>query len=505
MYFTVSFTQTKSSNADTAIVCIFEENTLSASAKEFDKKFDGAMEDYLNNQNSFNGKEGQTLAMPVTSASGYNRIFLLGLGDPSKIDTLKCETIGGKLADKSKEFSIKDIHLYIDNDDIEKNIGCDEIAAHIINGFHLKSYQFKKYKTEKEEESETTEINSLTLISDAYKEAKKLYEDLYAVTQGTYLARDLVNEPPNELYPESFAQIIKNELKPLGVEIEVIDEKKMEKMGFHAHLAVGMGSARKPRVVVMKWNGDGDKKPLAFVGKGITFDTGGINLKPSGGLEEMKLDMGGAASVVGLLKAVALRKAKANVIGIVALAENMPSSNAYRPSDVIQSLSGKTIEVSNTDAEGRLVLADSITYLQKTYNPEFIIDLATLTGAMMVALGFDYCGTFVNNDDLWKKMQKAGTKTGEQLWRMPLDEAYRKEMDSTIADIKTLGTSGRYAGACTAAGFLERFIENDLPWSHMDIAGVAWIKKDRPTCPKPGTGFGVRVLNSLIQDNYEAQ
>jgi leucyl aminopeptidase len=504
MPFTVNFNQTKTTNADTAIICIYENNILSASAKEFDKKFDGAMEDYLSNQDSFSGKEGQALAMPVTSASGYNRIILLGLGNPSKIETLNCEMIGGKLADKSKEFSIKDIHFFIDNDDIEKNIGCDEIAAHIINGFNLKSYKFNKYKTKTEDDSEKTELNSITVISEAHKEAKKLYQDLSAVAQGTFLARDLVNEPPNELYPESFAQIIKEELKPLGVEVEVIDEKKMEKMGFHAHLAVGMGSARKPRVVIMKWMGKEGDAPLAFVGKGITFDTGGINLKPSGGLEEMKLDMGGSASVVGLLKAVALRKAKANVIGIVGLAENMPSSNAYRPSDVIGSLAGKTIEVSNTDAEGRLVLADSITYIQKTYKPQFIIDLATLTGAMMVALGFDYCGTFVNDDGLWEKMEKAGVKTGEKLWRMPLDDAYRKEMDSQIADIKTLGTSGRYAGACTAAGFLERFVEDDLPWAHMDIAGVAWIKKDRPTCPKPGTGFGVRVLNDLIMDNYEA-
>ena len=287
----------------------------------------------------------------------------------------------------------------------------------------------------------------------------------------------------------------------------MFDEKKMHKLGFHAALAVGMGSARGPHIVIMKWNGSGNKfkegEPLAFVGKGVTFDTGGVNLKPSGGMEDMKLDMGGAAAVVGLMKSLALRKSKADVIGIVGLAENMPSHLAYRPSDVIDSLSGKTIEVMNTDAEGRLILADCLTYVQRTYKPKLAIDLATLTGAMMIALGYDYCGTFVNDNKLWEQLEAASKTSGEKLWRMPLDEAYKKDMVSKIGDVKSLGGMGRYAGACTAAGFLEHFIENDLPWAHMDIAGTAWIKADKPTCPKPGTGFGVRILDRFVAENFE--
>lgn len=503
MNFTVSFNKTAKDRADTAIVFVYQGNVLSASAKEFNSGADGDIEDYLRNQKSFSGKTGQTLAIPMASRNNYNRILLVGLGDPEAIDPLGCEVAGGKIQAALAACGASSVHIFVDSDEIKKNIGCDEIGAHIVNGIKLGSYKFEKYKTVKNEEDNLPKLASVQLVTEAAIEAEKLYKDLAAVADGTCFARDLVNEPPNELYPESFALMIKETLKPLGVEVEVFDDKKMERMGFHAHTAVGKGSARKPRVVVMRWNGERSDRPLAFVGKGVTFDTGGVNLKSSDGMGEMKLDMGGAAAVVGLMKALALRKSKAYVVGIVGLAENMPSSNAYRPSDVIKSLSGKTIEVSNTDAEGRLVLADALTYVQKTYNPQLVIDLATLTGAMMVALGYDYCGTFVNDDALWDKMDKAGQKTGEKLWRMPLDESYRKEMDSEIADIKTLGSSGRYAGACTAAGFLQSFIENDTPWAHMDIAGVAWIKKDRPTCPKPGTGFGVRVLDRMIADHYE--
>ena len=283
----------------------------------------------------------------------------------------------------------------------------------------------------------------------------------------------------------------------------------MAKLGMEAILAVGKGSERQPRMVIMHWNGLYGSKtkdkdaPFALVGKGVTFDTGGISIKPGANMDEMKMDMGGSAAVVGTMKSLALRKAKANVVGIVGLAENMPSHNAYRPGDIIGSLSGKTIEVLNTDAEGRLVLADCLTHIQQKFKPRAIIDLATLTGAMMVALGQEYCGTFVNNDDLWKDMETASAQTGEKLWRMPLDEVWKEAMVSNVADLQNLGKTGRYGGACTAAGFLEHFIENDTPWAHMDIAGTAWRKTDQPTVPKYGSGFGVRVLNQLIAENYE--
>jgi leucyl aminopeptidase len=286
--------------------------------------------------------------------------------------------------------------------------------------------------------------------------------------------------------------------------VEVLDEKKMAKLGFGAHLAVGMGSIRPPRVVIMRWNGTSKKsnKPLAFVGKGVTFDTGGISIKPAAGMEEMKMDMGGSAAVVGLIRALAQSKAKVDVVGIVGLAENMPSDRSYRPADIVTSLSGKTIEVLNTDAEGRLVLCDALTYVQKTYKPSMIIDLATLTGAIMVALGFEYAGAFVNDDKLWGQLEKASKATGEKLWRMPLDQAYRDEMTNNITDLKNLGNQGRYGGACSAAGFLEHFIEDGTPWAHLDIAATAWMKTEKATVPKGGTGFGVRLLYRLVLDNY---
>jgi len=278
-----------------------------------------------------------------------------------------------------------------------------------------------------------------------------------------YQARDLVNEPPNSIYPASYAKLIKKQLAPMGVEVEILNETKMKKLGFGALLSVGQGSARESQTVIMRWNGNktAKKAPIAFVGKGVTFDTGGISLKPGPDMDLMKMDMGGSATVVGTMKALAGRKAKVNAIGIVGLVENMPSSNAYRPGDIITSHAGKTIEILNTDAEGRLVLADILTYVQAKYKPEVIVDLATLTGAIMVALGFEYCGTFANDNDLWKQIENASQNTGEKFWRMPLDEAYRKEMESDIADLRNLGKTG-YGGACSAAGFLEHFINEGV-------------------------------------------
>lgn len=509
MTFTTAFTTAPKINADTAVILIEEGRPPGQAGQALDKKAGGIIDDILAHSKSFTGKAGQTLSVPVSSKSGYHRIILLGTGQAGKQDVGTIETAGGKLYTALSGAGGENIRIFVDNQETKAALPAAEKAACVLNGLFLASYKFEKYKTGagKDEDTPKARIQQVEVITQDAKEAERQYDRLHAAAKGTIWARDLVNEPPNMLYPDSFARMIKDELRPLGVEVEIFDEKKMEKLGFKAHLAVGMGSSRKPRVVVMRWNGADSKKknkPLAFVGKGVTFDTGGVNLKPSGGMEDMKLDMGGAAAVAGLMKTLALRKAKTDVIGIVGLAENMVSSTAYRPSDVIGSLSGKTIEVSNTDAEGRLVLADAMTYVQNTYKPELMVDLATLTGAMMIALGYEYCGTFVNDNDMWAHMEQAGQSTGEKLWRMPLDEAYRKEMDSAIADIKTLGSSGRYAGACTAAGFLERFVEKDVKWAHMDIAGVAWIKSDRPTCPKPGTGFGVRILDRVISDHYES-
>ncbi len=503
MTVSATFQKTPETKTDTVIVGIYKDNRLTPSAEALDKENGGLIQYSLKNQKKFMGKQGVTLSLALPQGGDYNRILLIGLGDPAKLDAGACETIGGKLYMALSSVGAVHATLLIDSDQARENCSAPAMAAHIVMGAKLRSYSFDRYKSKKDDEVEKFE--NIEVVTDEARQAHDLYETLDHVGEGMFLARDLVNDPPNELYPESFARIIKEELKPLGVDIEIFDDKKMEKLGFHAHLAVGMGSVRLPRVVIMRWNGADkkDSQPLAFVGKGVTFDTGGVNIKPTGGMEEMKLDMGGAAAVVGLMKSLALRKAAAHVVGIVGLAENMPSHMAYRPSDVLQSMSGKTVEVMNTDAEGRLVLADCLTYVQRTYTPRLVIDLATLTGAMMVALGTEYCGTFVNDNEMWEQMAVASKESGEKLWRMPLDEAFRKEMDSTIADIKTLGTSGRYAGACTAAGFLQRFIEGDTPWAHMDIAGTAWVKKDTAICPKPATGFGVRILDRFIANNYE--
>ena len=504
----VSFQKAPKGKADTAVVAVFKGGHLGAGALALDKSCGGLIGYHLKKQKKFGGKKGQVLALSAPKDSRYTRIVLLGMGNPAELDSAACEAAGGRLfASLSGAGGVKAVFL-LGGEKFGGKVKAEEAAAHLAMGLTLRSYSFDKYKTEKKQDGASAEKLSAVDFIGAPAAAAKIYAGLEKTAKGIFWARDLVNEPPNVLYPDSFAKRIQKELRPLGVEVEILDEKKMKKLGFNAHLAVGMGSVHKPRVVIMRWHGGGRKKgktmkaPLAFVGKGLTFDTGGVNIKPSGGMEEMKLDMGGAAAVVGLMKTLALRKSKAQVVGIAGLAENAVDGAAYRPSDILKSMSGKTVEVMNTDAEGRLVLIDCLTYVQRTYKPRLIIDLATLTGAMMVALGSEYCGTFVNDDKMWKQMKDASAVTGEKLWRMPLDEVFSKELDSSIADVRSLG-NGRNAGACIAAGFLERFIEGKTPWAHMDIAGTAWIRGDKPTCPKPATGFGVRVLDRFVADHYE--
>ncbi len=507
MTFSISFLKKENPKADTVVVGIFEKNKLSDAAKILDKNEKGLIQSCLNSHQNFNGKKAQTLSIPVNQKN-IKRIILLGLGNLQKLDAINIEELGGKLFKTLKANGAKNINIHIDEIKNETGASTAEMAAHIAYGLQLKSYSFDKYKTKKEDAEETPEIEEISIVTNAYTSAGKLYNNYKGVIKGVFLARDLVNEPPNTLHPESYTELIKKELKPLGVDVEILDEKKMRKLGFSALLAVGQGSIRESKTVIMRWNGGkktkkSDPAPIAFVGKGVTFDTGGISIKPSAEMDLMKMDMGGSATVVGLMKALASRKAKANVIGIVGLVENMPSDRAYRPGDVINSLSGKTIEVLNTDAEGRLVLADTLTYVQNTYKPEVIIDLATLTGAIMVALGFEYCGAFSNDDNLWKQLEQASKNTGEKFWRMPLDKAYRKEVESNIADLKNLGSLGRYGGACSAAGFLEHFINKGTKWAHIDIAGTAWWKSETPTTPKGGTGFGVRALDNLVTNHFE--
>lgn len=509
----INFSKNIPAKAKTIILPVYDGGSLGTAAKTKDKTIKGFITHALKNNSAFKGTLGQTLTLNMPEKSDETHIILLGLGKPEDLSELKCETAGGKLFVTLKALGCTEAALVLENDKALKNVKIEDLAAHIAAGLRLRSYNFGRYKSKKDTKNskdKKPELKTVTVVYEHAANAKVAYKDLDHTISGIFTARDLVNEPPNHLYPDAYAKFIKDELKPLGVQIEIIDEKKMAKLGMEAILAVGKGSERQPRMVIMRWNGHTKKsntyqKPIALVGKGVTFDTGGISIKPGAGMDEMKMDMGGSAAVVGAMKTLALRKAKANVVGIVGLAENMPSHNAYRPGDIIGSLSGKTIEILNTDAEGRLVLADCLTHVQQAYKPAAIIDLATLTGAMMVALGHEYCGTFVNNDDLWDQMANASKDTGEKLWRMPLDDFWSKDMVSNVADLQNLGKSGRYGGACSAASFLEHFIENDTPWAHMDIAGTAWRKSDQPTVPKYGSGFGVRVLNQLIADHYESK
>lgn len=371
------------------------------------------------------------------------------------------------------------------------------MIATIAAGVQLRCWKFDKYKTTKD----ALQVQEISFVCENPDAVASLYVELEHVVAGAHLARELVTEPANVVTPEVLAQY-SQELEQIGVEVSIFDEKQLEDLGMHALLGVGAGSAQPSKMVILRWSGlkDASQAPIAFVGKGITFDSGGISIKPAKNMDAMKGDMAGAAVVVGLMKTLALRKAKVNVVGALALAENMPSGTAQRPGDVVTSCSGQTIEVLNTDAEGRLVLADVLWHVQHNLKPKFIVDLATLTGAIVVALGNEYAGLFANDQTLLTQLQAVSAKTGEKLWHMPLDEVFDRDIDSTIADMRNIGSYG--AGSSTAAQFLQRFV-NKTPWAHLDIAGVAWSEKDKPLSFKGATAFGVRLLNQLVCDYYE--
>jgi leucyl aminopeptidase len=365
----------------------------------------------------------------------------------------------------------------------------------------LRAWRYDRYRTKLKDKQKPT-LNEVVVVGGD-RGAGKRYADRWApVAEGVALTRELVTEPPNVIYPETFVQRVRDSLKGTGVEIEVLDRVAMEKLGMGALLGVAQGSAREGRLLVLRWNGGRDGgQPVAFVGKGVTFDTGGISIKPAAGMEAMKWDMGGAGAVVGAMKALALRKAKANIVGICGLVENMPGGNAQRPGDVVTTLSGQTVEVINTDAEGRLVLADAVTYVQRNFKPGTIIDLATLTGAILISLGHEWAGLFSNNDELASQLQQVGEESGDRLWRMPLGESFDRLIDSPIADMKNVGP--REGGSITAAQFIQRFIEDGVRWAHVDMAGKAWTDKAGTTYDKGATGFGVRLLDEYVSDVLE--
>jgi leucyl aminopeptidase len=380
--------------------------------------------------------------------------------------------------------------------------GCTpEIAAHAALGMHLASYRFDKYRTRQKPEARAT-IGTATIVTDDTARAASAYEDMVGLAEGICLARDLVSEPANVLYPVEFARRIK-ELSHVGLSVEVLGEAEMEKLGMGALLGVGQGSARESQLAVIMWNGakDTSASPVAFVGKGVCFDTGGISIKPADDMEEMIIDMAGAAAVTGAMYALAARKAKVNAVGILGLVENMPDGAAQRPGDIVKTMSGQTVEVINTDAEGRLVLADALWYCQDRFKPRLMIDLATLTGAMITALGTDICGLFSNDDHLTTDLLSAASASNDRLWHMPLPQEYERALESRAADIKHVGD--KFGGAITAALFLKRFV-NDVPWAHLDVGLTVWKPKStNPTMPDGATGFGVRLLDRLVADFYE--
>jgi leucyl aminopeptidase len=374
-------------------------------------------------------------------------------------------------------------------------------AADLAQGMRLRAYAFDRYKTKRKDEERRAGVKASIAVADVVA-TRSAFAPRQAIADGVDMARDLVNEPANVLYPAEFARRT-GSLRKVGVNVEILDVRAMTKLGMGALLGVGQGSARDSRMVVMRWNG-GKKgeAPVAFVGKGVCFDTGGISIKPAAGMEDMKGDMAGAACVVGLMHALGARKAKVNAVGVIGIVENMPDGNAQRPGDIVTSMSGQTIEIINTDAEGRLVLADALWYTAKRFSPKFMVDLATLTGAIIVALGHENAGLFSNDDKLADRLIKAGQDTGEAVWRMPLAPEYDKQIDSKFADVKNTG-AGRWGGAITAAQFLQRFVADKTPWAHLDIAGTGFDSRQNDTNKSWGSGWGVRLLDRLVADHYE--
>jgi leucyl aminopeptidase len=446
--------------------------------------------------NQFKGKNGAALDILAPEGLKASRLIVVGVGklaDLKDNDFLKLGgTVAGKLGAGNGAVSIVA--------ELPSGAMKADQAAAVASGIRLRAYKFDRYKTKKKEGEEAALRADISIAVADVAAARKAFAPKAHVIEGVITARDLVNEPPNVLYPVEFARRA-SQLRKLGVGIDVLDVDAMKKLGMGALLGVAQGSARPGRTVIMRWNGGkrGDQ-PLAFVGKGVCFDTGGISIKPSGSMEDMKGDMGGAACVVGLMHALAARKAKVNAVGAIGLVENMPDGNAQRPGDIVTSMSGQTIEIINTDAEGRLVLADVLWYVTKKFKPKFMVDLATLTGAIMVALGTEYAGLFSNNDELAERLTKAGLATGERVWRMPLGPEYDKQIDSQFADMKNTGN--RHGGSITAAQFLQRFVDK-TPWAHLDIAGTAMGASKSEINQSWSSGFGVRLLDRLVADYYE--
>ena len=486
---TITFTNLAMPAKGVAVILMAEGAKIPAVANELNKS--GQLTRAIK-IGDFTGKHLTSVNI-VAPDQNLERVVLVGCGELDDKDEDGWLRVGGKikgLCPKAGQISI------IAQSDSVKTYSAENLAL-VAMGAKLRSYNFDEYKTVDKKASAAT---SISIASEIAAAARKKWKELDGLSDGVIIARDLVNQPANKLGALEFTRKAQK-LSALGVKVEVLGEKEMKALKMDALLGVNQGSVRPPRLVVMKWQGGKAKdKPIAFVGKGVVFDTGGISIKPSGGMEDMKGDMGGAAAVTGLMHALASRKAKANVIGIIGLVENMPDGKAQRPGDIVKSMSGQTIEIINTDAEGRLVLADALWYCQKKYKPKFMINLATLTGAVLVALGNHHAGLFSNNDELSDNITQAGLDTAEKVWRLPLSPDYDKLIDSKNADVKNSG--GRLAGSITAGQFLQRFV-NDVPWAHLDVAGTAMGSPKNEYSQSWSSGFGVRLLDRLVANKYE--
>lgn len=485
----------------TGAVAVFaaEGKPLSGHAAEIDKKTGGALKRAMKAA-AFKGAEGKIIDLLSPKGLSAARVVLVGLGKPEKLTTSIFETLGGSLVGHLDKTADKTVAVAVDP--VKGSpVSEEEAAAHLAFGAKLRGYKFDKYQTKKKRPAPSeTKLSKVSVMSAVTTQARRRFSPLGKVADGVCLARDLVNEPANILHPSEFAGRAKD-LAKLGVKVDVLGEKAMHKLGMGALLGVGQGSVRESQLVTMQWmGGEKGEAPVAFVGKGVCFDTGGISLKPGAGMEDMKGDMGGAACVTGLMHALAARKAPVNAVGVIGLVENMPDAGAQRPGDIVTAADGQTIEVINTDAEGRLVLADALWYTQDKFDPKFMIDLATLTGAIMVALGQEYAGLFSNDDELSEQLTASGLSVNEKVWRLPMGEPYDKMINSKFADMKNVG--GRYGGSITAAQFLQRFVDG-RPWAHIDIAGTAMNSPESAINTSWGSGYGVRLLNKLVTDHYE--
>ncbi len=484
------------------IVFCDSKNRLLGFGKKLDQISKQGISSIIGNDRSFQKRKSKHYDYAIVHSPAnlkLSKIYVFRVANYLEFSIRDYQVLGGNLKSLTSFYQEEKVGIYIDGIN-SKKLSAINASSEILLGYMLASYKFDKYKTAAKEKNESYKVK---IYSSSFSRMEKNFQNIKAVAEGVTLTRNLVTEPPNFMTPPEIAKNAAS-LEKFGVEIKILGEKEMSKLGMGSLLSVGRGSEHESKLAIMKWTGHKNKKkkPIAFVGKGVSFDTGGVSLKPSNGMQEMKYDMGGSGVVIGLMKALAMRKAKVNAIGVVGLVENHIGNMATRPSDIVTSYSGQTIEVLNTDAEGRLVLADALWYTQEQYKPEFMVNLATLTGAIVVALGNEYAGLFSNSDKLSKQLEEAGKIEDEKLWRFPLHEKFNKMIDSPIADMQNIGTG--HPGSITAAQFLQRFV-NKTPWAHLDIAGTTWTKSSLPTSPKGSTAFGVKLLNRFVNKYYEGK